>query len=64
MYLRISTSLTKVAGMGPEAWNRDHRTLKMYTPHHPVHTSPRSCGQSESAARPPLAVLAGEGSRI
>jgi len=37
MYLIIRTSSAHVAGIGPEAWNRDHKTLQMYTPHHAEH---------------------------
>jgi len=35
MYLKIQPYSTPIAGMGPTAWNRDRRVLKMYTPHHP-----------------------------
>ena len=37
MYLKTKTYPVFIAGMGPTAWNRDLRILKMYTPHHPEH---------------------------
>lgn len=37
MYLKIKTSSTNIAGIGPTAWTRDKEILQMYTPHHPEH---------------------------
>lgn len=31
MYLKIKTSATYIAGIGPTAWNRDLKPVKVYT---------------------------------
>ena len=47
---RFNIEWTGMAGLGPAAWNQDHHTLNMHTPHHEEHHQAEWTSERKEAA--------------